>query len=191
MGNDAEIRRLLRAQRDGDREAFDRLVRLLYDDLHRIAGRELRRGRPGALRTTELVHEAYLKLVHHEGLDLRDRRHLLAIVARAMRQVVVDHARRLGARKRGGGREVLTLDEERIAVGRQADSLLSLDRSLEELESYDPRLVRVVECRFFAGLTVPETAETLDVSTRTVERDWARARAWLRVRLAPERREGS
>lgn len=184
-GSDPEgVTQLLIAYRDGDRDAFDRLVPLIYDDLRRIARRQLRRGRPGqTLNTTGLVHEAYLKLVDPAKVDWQDRGHFLAVSARAMRQVIIGYARKRSAGKRGGGERPVTLDEAQIAVDDQADRLLALDRALERLGQHDERLVKVVECRFFAGLSEQETAQALGVSLRTAQRDWMRARAWLKEEL--------
>ena len=177
------VTQLLIAYRDGDREAFDRLVPMVYDDLRRIARRQLRRGGPQTLNTTGLVHEAYLKLVDPSQVDWQDRGHFLAVSARAMRQVIIGYARKRSAVKRGGGERPVTLDEAQVAVDEQADRLLALDRALERLGARDPRLARVVECRFFAGLSEEETAQALGVSLRTAQRDWMRARAWLKEEL--------
>jgi RNA polymerase sigma factor (TIGR02999 family) len=179
-----DVTRLLHAYRDGDREAFDRLVPLMYDDLRRVARRQLRRGRPGAtLNTTGLVHEVYMKMADQQHLDARDRGHFLAISAHAMRQVIADAARRRTAEKRGGGQEAIPLDEAPELAADQARWLLDVDRALEQLAAHDQRMARVVECRFFAGLTEDETALALDTSLRTVQRDWMRARAWLKEAL--------
>lgn len=181
------VTQLLIAYRDGDREAFDRLVPMIYDDLRRIARRQLRRGSPGqTLDTTGLVHEAYLKLVDPAKVDWQDRGHFLAVSARAMRQVVIGYARKRSAGKRGGGERPVTLDEAQIGIDDQAERLLALDRALERLGAHDERLARVVECRFFAGLSEEETAQALGVSLRTAQRDWMRARAWLKEELRGE-----
>lgn len=178
------VTQLLIAYRDGDRDAFDRLVPMVYEDLRRIARRQLRRGAPGqTLNTTGLVHEAYLKLVDPAKVDWQGRGHFLAVSARAMRQVIIGYARKRSAGKRGGGERPVTLDEAQIAVDEQAERLLALDRALERLGGKDPRLAQVVECRFFAGLSEEETAQALGVSLRTAQRDWMRARAWLKEEL--------
>lgn len=180
MSEPGEVTQLLRAYREGDREAFDRLVPIVYQDLRRVARRQLRRRLVGdSLDTIGLVHEAWFKLVDESGADYRDRGHFLAVSARAMRQVIIDHARQRHAAKRGGGQAALPLDEERIPVQQQTEQLLALDQALERIEARQPRLARVVECRYFAGLSEAETAEALGVSVRTAERDWKRARAWL------------
>jgi len=172
---------LLLAHRRGEEGALDRLITLIYSDLRRMARRQIR-GRGGArtLDTTGLVHEAYLKLVDQTRSAWEDRAHFFAVCARAMRHVIVDYARERHAAKRGGGEAPCTLDESAIAVDEQATSLLAIDQALERLATLDGRLPRLVECRFFAGLTEEETAEALAVPLRTVQRDWARAKAWLR-----------
>ncbi|MEM7050172.1 MAG: ECF-type sigma factor [Acidobacteriota bacterium] len=187
MESRQEVTTLLRAYGRGDREAFDRLMPLVYQDLRRIAHGHLRRGPLGqTLQTTGLVHEAYLKLIDPSGLEVKDRGHFLALAARAMRQVVIQIARRKGAAKRGGGERPLPLDEERLgalALDGGSARLLTLDAALERLAERDQRLARVVECRFFAGLSEQETAEALGVSLRTAQRIWMRARAWLKEEL--------
>ncbi len=182
---------MLVAFREGDRRAFDRLVPLVYEDLRRIARRHLRGAPSGrTLNTTGLVHEAYLKLVDQSRAEFVDRGHFLAVAACAMRQIVISNARRRSAAKRGGGERAVTLEEERIVAGSAAaddpDWLLALDRALSRLGERNERLARVVECRFFAGLSEEETAQALDVSLRTAQRDWMRARAWLKEELRGE-----
>jgi RNA polymerase sigma factor (TIGR02999 family) len=178
------VTQLLLAFRGGDRGAFDRLVPLLYDDLRVIARRQLRRRSPGAtLNTTGLVHEVYLKMADQDRLDARDRSHFLAISARAMRQVIADYARRRTAAKRGGPNDPLPLDEAPQLADGQARWLVEVDQALDRLGARNQRLAQVVECRFFAGYSEEETATALDVSLRTVQRDWMRARAWLKEEL--------
>lgn len=185
MRTSQEISRLLVAFGDGDREAFDRLIPLVYAELHQIARRQLRQLRPGdTLGTTGLVHEAYLKLVDQTRASWRDRNHFFSIAARAMRQILVDYARHKHAEKRGGDAAAVTLDEEHVAAVQPDEVwLLDLNAALERLAEIEPRLARVVECRFFAGYTQDETAEALGVSTFTVWRDWTLARAWLHAEL--------
>lgn len=179
-----EVTQLLIAYREGDRGAFDQIVPLMYDDLRKVARRQLRRGRPGAtLNTTGLVHEVYLKMSDQRGLEARDRGHFLAIAARAMRQVIADAARRRTAEKRGGQQDPVPLDEAPELAADQARWLLDIDRALERMTAQNERMARVVECRFFAGLTEEETAVALDTSVRTVQREWMRARAWLKEAL--------
>jgi RNA polymerase sigma factor (TIGR02999 family) len=138
------------------------------------------------LSPTGLVHEAYLRLVGQAGMQLRDRRHFFALAARAMRQIVVDFARRRAADKRGGSARPLTLDERVLALPDRAAEIVALDDALGRLETLDPRLSRIVELRFFGGLSVEETAASLDVSPRTVKREWQKARAFLFAELYPE-----
>ncbi|AHG88776.1 RNA polymerase sigma factor [Gemmatirosa kalamazoonensis] len=161
----------------------EQLTPVLYDELRRVAHRQLRRERAGhTLGTTALVHEAYLKLADQTRASFADRAHFLATAAVAMRRVLVDHARGRAREKRGGARLPVTLDEE-IALGTGAvgscDALLELDDALARLGDVEPRLARVVECRFFGGLTDAETAVALGVTERTVRRDWVKARGWL------------
>jgi RNA polymerase sigma factor (TIGR02999 family) len=171
---------LLLALRNGNRRALDRLVPHVYDELHRIAHRELARwGGGGILRTTGLVHEAYLKLVDRSRVEVDDRAHFLALAATAMRHIVIDYARKRGAGKRGGGWRRVPLDERVPAREQWLAEILDLDDALRRLERFDERLSRVVECRAFAGMNVDETASALGVSPRTADRAWKKAKAWL------------
>lgn len=170
---------LVQRVREGDPEAVDQLFSRAYQELRHLARVVRRRGSPDTLNTTALVHEAYFKLKPSNNLDVRDKAHFSYIVARAMRQVMVDAARRRNAEKRGGGQGAITLRDGDAEVVVQGDRMLALDEALSELETVDPRRARVVECRFFGGLSVEETAALLDVSTPTVKRDWRVARAWL------------
>jgi RNA polymerase sigma factor (TIGR02999 family) len=182
-----EITRLLQAVRDGDRRAFDRLLPMVYDSLKKISRRQLRRrGSDVELRTTELVHETYLKMAGQDWADWEDRAHFYAVAARAMRQVLVDHARRKGAEKRGGDRRRVTLAGRHLHVRMRPVEILALDEALDALDARSERLRKVVELRFFGGLTEREIAGVLDVSTRTVERDWVKARLFLHRRLHAE-----
>jgi RNA polymerase sigma factor (TIGR02999 family) len=184
MNRHGNVTELLLAFKDGDRAAFDRMVPLLYDDLRRVARAQLRRGRRSVtLDTTVLVHELYLKLADQQRLDARDRGHFLAISAHAMRQVIADFARRRAAAKRGGESDPMSLDEVPEIADREARWLLEVDQALERLAAHDQRMARVVECRFFAGFSEEETAAALHTSVRTVQRDWMRARAWLKEEL--------
>jgi len=188
-----DVTAMLLAWQRGDRDALERLVPLVYDELRRVAHARLRAEPAGhILQTTALVHEAYLRLIDLNRIQLRDRAHLLALAARLMRQILVDQARRRNARKRGGEMRIARLDEGAAQTEQPAIDVIALNDALTDLSSFDPRLGRLVEVKFFAGLTIAETAEALDVSTATAERDWAAARAWLHQRLAPganERRE--
>ena len=179
-----DVTQLLQALAGGDERAVDRLLPLVYGDLRKRAHHQLRRHRPGdTLNTTSLVHEAYLKLADQTQLDWQNRAHFLAIAAKAMRYIIIDYARRQGAQKRGGDAEVLSLDEAAIPVQARAAHLLDLDAALDDLAERDARMAQVVEYRFFGGLTINETAQALDVSPRTVKRDWRLARAVLARRL--------
>lgn len=183
MSDPRTITRLLHQCRggDGSLEAFESLMPLVYDDLKRLARQQLARLRPGqTLNTTALAHESYLKLQNHADLDWADRRHFFAIAARAMRQILVDYARRRWAAKRPGLK--VDLDLERVAKDddERTEQMLHVDQLLERLASVNVELVRVVECRYFAGYTQDETASVLGVSTRTIQRRWKMARAWLR-----------
>ncbi|MBZ0112547.1 MAG: sigma-70 family RNA polymerase sigma factor [Thermoanaerobaculia bacterium] len=180
-----EITQLLHAHEAGSQEAFDSLVDIAYQQLKRLARQQLRRARPSAtLDTVALVHEAYLKLFSESGVEWENRSHFYAVMARAMRFVVVDNARRNSAQKRGDGHRPATLDPERLGVDRDDDLTLAVDDAIRQLETFDGRLAYVVECRFFAGMTETEIAESLGVTTRTVQREWRRARAWLHRILA-------
>jgi RNA polymerase sigma factor (TIGR02999 family) len=179
-----DVTRLLVAARSGDRNALDALYPLVYQDLRGVAHRALSGGRTGdTLNTTALVHEAYLKLHGASSFLPQDRRHFFAIAARAMRQIVVDHARSRAAQKRGGALQRVDLDAATIAGEDSGAALLALEDALGKLGELDERLARVVELRFFGGLTVEETAEVLDVDPRTVKRDWRKARAMLYLTL--------
>ena len=175
----SEITQLLEAWQRGDAAAAKKLFPLIYDELRVIARRQLARGRSNTLQTTAVVHEAYLKLIESSRLRFADRSHFYAVASKAMRQILVDHARRGAAQKRGGGRARVDFDEERIPIEERAAELLEVDEALSLLEEVDPHLARVVEMRFFAGLSVDETAEAVGSSPSTVKRDWNKARAFL------------
>lgn len=175
-----EITRLLRAWSQGDAAAEERLFPLVYEDLRRIARRQRRiADSRQTLSTTGLVHEAYLRLLGREETDWRDRAQFFALAARAMRTVLVDEARKRLAAKRGGGRVRVPLADDDVAVDAHMDEVLAVHESLERLGATEPRLAQVVECRFFGGLAVEETAAALNLSIRTVERDWQRAKRLL------------
>jgi RNA polymerase sigma factor (TIGR02999 family) len=171
-----DVTRLLGHVREGDAAALDRVYPLVYDELRGVAERQLRREQAGhTLHPTALVHEAYMKMAG-SGLDASTRSHFLAIAARAMRQVLVDHARRRSAQKRGGEWFPTTLTDGSASVELNPEEMIALDRALDTL---DDRQRQVVECRFFGGMEETEIAEALGVSERTVRRDWVKARAWL------------
>lgn len=186
MAATQDIRRLLDGVRAGRREDWDELFALVYEDLRHLARRHLR-GRPtGTLGTTAIVNEAYLRLAAQTSHRLNDRVHFLAVASRAMRYVLVDHARAKLADKRGGGAARVELDDGVAVVHPRVQEILELEDALEHLGHLNERLVRVVELRFFGGLTVPEAAEALGVKERTIERDWFKARAFLHHHLEGE-----
>ena len=181
-----DVTLLLGRWRDGDQAALDALIPAIYRQLRHVARARLRGEGPSqSLLTTDLVHEAYLRLAGVDSLTFENRAHFFAVAARLMRQILVDHARRKHADKRGAGVTVLDIDEPSPGVAPVSVDILALDLALEELAAIDHRASRVVELKFFAGMTIEETATTLDVSTATVERDWTMAKAWLYDRLAP------
>ncbi|MGZ6988234.1 MAG: sigma-70 family RNA polymerase sigma factor [Thermoanaerobaculia bacterium] len=183
-----EVTRLLLAWGQGDREALERVIPLVYSDLHRMAERHLRRERPGhTLQPTAIVNEAYLRLVGSEGAAWQNRAHFFAAAARSMRRILVDHARARDAKKRGGGRNRFLLDTA-VMVEPRAVDLIAVDDALEKLAALDPEQGRVVEMRFFAGLTEGETAEVLEISPSTVHRKWLSAKAYLHRELAARSR---
>ncbi|MEM6457430.1 MAG: sigma-70 family RNA polymerase sigma factor [Acidobacteriota bacterium] len=174
----APVTHLLHAWRAGDDDALDALTRAVYDELRRLARRHMRGERSGhLLQTTALVHEAYMRLIDVE-IPWQDRGHFFAVAARMMRRVLVDHARKRQAAKRGGGEAALTLEEGRIALDRP-NGVLELDDALKDLAKVDERKAQVVELRFFGGLTIEETASVLGIGHATVERDLRMAKAWL------------
>ena len=176
---------LLIKWRAGDKAALDALMPHVYQELRRVARAKLRGERRGhSLQTTALVHEVYTRLVDLDRLTLASRTHFFAMAARLMRQILVDHARRKGAGKRGGGATMVSLDESSPARSLSIVDVLVLDAALDDLAQLEARLCQVVELRFFAGLTIEETAAALEVSRATIERDWVVARAWLHDRLS-------
>ena len=178
------VTRLLLAHQQGDPRAFERLVPLVYEDLKRVAGRQRRRWRAmDTLNTTALVHHAYLHLVGERRIEWEGRAHFLAIAARAMRQVLVEAARRRKAEKRGGDAAWVTFDENAGYPVTSADELLLLDAALQDLARVNARQAVMIESRFFGGLDVAETAQLLNVSEATVLRDWRAAKAWLSSEL--------
>jgi RNA polymerase sigma factor (TIGR02999 family) len=175
----ASITELLADLRGGRREAFDQILPLVYQELRRTARRELAVRPSDSLSATALVHELYLKFSGSQHADWHNRAHFLAVAAVAMRHILVDRARRRSASKRGGPHRVVTLDDALVASDNRAESLLELHEALDHLATLNPRLARVVECRFFGGMTEQETAEALGVTERTVRRDWVKARGLL------------
>ncbi len=175
-----EITQLLAAAGRGEASAMDRLFPLVYSELRGMARRRLGGRRPGqTLDTTALVHEAYLKLVDQTQARWNDRSHFLAVSAIAMRHILVDYARRRAAQKRGGDEQHVVLEEGELGVAARAEEILAIDQALSSLGELNGRLSKLVELRFFAGLSVEETAKVLEVSERTVKRDWRKAKAYL------------
>lgn len=192
MTDRSEVTRLLQLGADGDPKAVDRLLPLVYDELHGLARRLLRNeARQPTLGTVDLVHEAYLKLVDQTRVSWQGRGHFLAVAAMAMRRVVVDRARRRKRAKRGGGEALLPLDENTdVMSDEKADEVVLLDLTLDRLAEFDPRGARIVECRYFAGLSVEETAQALDCSPITVKRSWRAAKSWLRKEMFDQEAPG-
>ena len=180
-----EVTQILESVRAGDRSAVDRLVPLVYDELRAIAGRFMRRERPQhTLQPTELVNEAYMKLVHQDRVEWQGRTHFLAIGAEAMRRILVDHARSKLRKKRGERPVQVELTESLQLSNEREEDVLALEEALGKLEKLDPRGARIVELRFFGGLSVAEVSQVMEVSQRTVVREWAMLRAWLRRELS-------
>jgi RNA polymerase sigma factor (TIGR02999 family) len=174
------VTQLLRASGGGSREALDGLFSILYDELRRVAHRQLLgQPRDATLNTTALIHEAYLRMVDQTQVDWEDRARFFGYAARTMRAIIVDYARRRGAQKRGGGLTRLPFDDPDLPIEAQADAILAVDDALTRLARVSERLSRIVECRFFGGLSIEETAAALSLSDRTVRRDWIKAKAWL------------
>jgi RNA polymerase sigma-70 factor (ECF subfamily) len=180
----AEVTTLLARLVDGDPQAASRLVPLVYGELRQIAARFMRRERVDhTLQTTALVHEAYLKLVEQTPASWQNRAHFFAIAAQVMRHILIDHARGHAREKRGGGQTVIQFDEGLVFSPEQSSELLEVDAALQRLTELDPRQGKIVELRFFGGLTVDETAAVLGISPKTVKRDWSVAKAWLHGEL--------
>ena len=175
-----DITGLLIAWGGGDRAALDRLMPLVYGELRGLARRQMRRERPGdTLQTTALVNEAYLRLVDYERVGARDRSHFLSIAAQAMRRILIERARARRSEKRGSNPQKVSLEDAGDFADERAADLVALDEALDAFAAVDPRKARLVELRYFGGLTIEETAEALGVSAPTVERDWRTARIWL------------
>jgi RNA polymerase sigma factor (TIGR02999 family) len=188
MSRDAprEVTELLLAWGRGDRESLDRLIPQVAPELHDIAHRYMRREAPGhTLQTTALVNEAYMRLVDVSRVEWQDRAHFYAVCANVMRRILVDSARKRRYQKRGGAVTVVPLDEGRVPSPQPEVEVVALDDALDRLASFDPRAARIVELRYFGGLSVKETAAVVGVSPRTIRRDWAAAKAWLLGELTP------
>jgi len=187
-----EVTRLLTAISDGDRSSVDDLLPYVYREMRALAGSFMsRESRGHTLQPTELVHEAYIRLVDQTRVDWRGRTHFFAVAAQAMRRILVDHARRKHAAKRGGGKLTTSLDEGLPLSVDNEEDVLAIDEALQRLAALNERQAQVVELRFFGGLTVPEVSDALNTSTRTVELDWQFARAWLRRELASSPSHGT
>ena len=185
--SNTDATRVLVSARQGDQEAAEELLPLVYQELRGLAGRYLRGQRPGhTLQPTALVHEAYLRLIRQKDAGPADRSHFVGLAARAMRSILVDHARARMTAKRGGGQQRVPLDDAVSLFESRSADLLTVDEALKQLAEFDERQSRIVELRFFGGLTTDEAADVLGTSTRTVEREWRMARAWLRRQVQPE-----
>jgi RNA polymerase sigma factor (TIGR02999 family) len=175
-----DITQLLAAWGTGDKSALDKLLPLVHAELRRIARRQMSQERDGhTLQATALVNEAYLRLAGQESFEWHSRAHFFAVCAQVMRHVLIDHARAHARDKRGGGAVQVSLEEAAAFAGQPAEHFLALDEALKFLESVDPQKSKIVELRYFGGLSIEETAEVLDVSPRTVRREWQRSKAWL------------
>ena len=180
-----DITALLRRVSTGDRSAEADLIPRVYEELRRLASRYLRgERRAHSLQTTALVHEAYLKLVDRQGTDWKDRNHFFAVASTIMRRILVDHARRRGANKRGGDWTPIDLDAAMIGTEKQDQLVLALEEALDRLDQLDPRQTQIVVMRFYGGLTADEIAEVLGISIRTVKREWMLAKTWLHAELS-------
>ena len=174
-----DVTRLLRELRKGDHESAERLIAAVYGELRQVAARAMRHERPGhTLQPTALVNEAFLRLAGASGIEWRDRAHFFGVAARLMREILVDYSRKQHAVKRGSGPRV-TLDDSLLVSADRLEDVVAIDEILARLENFDQRQARIVELRFFAGLNVEEVAEVMEISTPTVKREWALARAWL------------
>lgn len=182
--NPSTVTQLLQHLQAGDHDAVNRVFAAVYKELREMAGRFFRREPPGGtIQPTALVHEAYMKLVDQRCVDWQGQAHFLAVAAQAMRRILLDHARRRGAAKRGGGWKRVALDEKLIPGFEASEDIVALDAALTKLAELDPRQAQMVELRFFAGLSMDEAAKVLDISKRTAEREWTMIRAWLRREL--------
>lgn len=175
-----EITQLLQSWSDGNQEALDSLVPLVHAELHRLARHYMSGERPGhSLQTTELIDEAYVRLIDWKNVRWQNRAHFFGVAAQMMRRILVDFARARASAKKGGGAQYVSLSEAMTISPERGEDLIALDDALQSLSELDPRKSRIVELRFFGGLSVEETAEVLQISTRTVMRDWGLAQAWL------------
>jgi RNA polymerase sigma factor (TIGR02999 family) len=182
-----DVTGLLHEWRQGDKHALDKLMPIVYDELRRIAHRYMQKEHDGhTLQTTALINEAYVRLVGQQKIEWQNRNHFFAVTAQVMRHLLIDHARRHNFARRGGGVEHVALDDATMMSSERAVELIALDEALSEFSQLDPRKSRVVELRYFGGLSLEETAEVLDISLMTVRRDWRAAKAWLYRRMKDE-----
>ncbi|WP_445665696.1 ECF-type sigma factor [Fodinibius sp. AD559] len=187
MREKSEITKLLIKVKEGSERAYEELFPLIYNELKRLASSKLRDERDDITVTeTELVHEVYLKMVDQTCIEANDKNHFLAIAARCMRQILVDHARKKKAEKRGGEQKNVTYIDELLKARQESEKIINLDEKLGELAQLDQRMADVVTLRYFGQMTVHQTAKALEVSERTVKRDWAKARGWLYKKLKKE-----
>ncbi len=187
MSEPGEATRLLASAADGDIRAADALMPLVYEDLRRLAAWKLRHEAPGhTLQATAIVNEVYLRLVDQRSARIEDRAHFFALAAQAVRRILIDHARGKKAAKRGGGVAGRTLEDQVATLTNRPDELVALDDALRALAELDPRQSRIVELKFFAGMTNQQVATVLDVSIRTVEADWSMAKSWLGLRMGDD-----
>ena len=188
MEKSHKITRLLIDVRAGDKEAYDLLFSIVYDQLREIASFQLRDKRSSknlTLSKTALVHEAYIKLMDYTDGEWQNRAHFYAIASRCMRHILIDYCRKKTAEKRGGNQQEITLQEEKLNLEKHAEKLIDLNRLIDEMAEFDERKSRIVEMRFFGGMTIEEISEVLDISSRTVDRDWLKARTWLLKEMTP------
>ena len=180
LSEKGHITKLLIKARNGDKTALDSLYPHVYDQLKRIARHQLSREQKGhTLQKTALVHELYMKLIGQSDVNWQNRAHFYSIASRCMQQILVDYARKKKAEKRGGEKQGITLDEDRLNIDQHAEEILEVNDLIEKLTQFDARKSKVVVMRFFGGMTIPEISEVLNVTTRTVDRDWAKAKMWL------------
>jgi RNA polymerase sigma factor (TIGR02999 family) len=179
----ADVTGLLVRAKSGDGEALGQVYELLYQELQGVARAQLNRVSHQTFNTVVLINESYLKLLGQNRVDVQNRSHFLAIAARAMRQILIDYFRRTSAEKRGGPQVPVQLAEDRVPGVQRDDTLLALDEALDRLQEHSERLARVVECKFFGGMTYEEIGEALDISPRTARKDWSKAKAWLTLEL--------
>jgi RNA polymerase sigma factor (TIGR02999 family) len=183
------VTQLLLDWRSGDKTALDKLLPLVHAEMSRLAKHYMRRERAGhTLQTSALVNEAYLRLVDHKNIQWQNRAHFFGVAAQAMRRILVDHARRRGYLKRGGGAKQVSLDQAAIVPEKESEhaDIVALDAALDKLGEFDPRKSRIIELRYFGGLSVEETAEVMEVSSVTIKREWSTARAWLMREISGE-----